>query len=59
MANVTLTIDMDRRCIRCGKEGAVKEAHGLCLKCIEKKIIEKMRKRSRIESREIHRRNHD
>jgi len=51
MADLTITIEMDKRCIRCGKEGAVKEARGLCLKCIEKNLIKKW-KTSRTESRE-------
>ena len=38
----TITIDMDRRCDKCGKKGAAQG--GLCLNCVSKIIAEKTRK---------------
>lgn len=32
--NYTVTIDMDKKCLECGKGGAV--PNGLCLKCTTK-----------------------
>jgi len=39
---LVIEIDIDKKCIRCGKKGAME--NGYCLKCATNLIIEKMRK---------------
>ena len=45
----TITIDMDKKCIKCGKDGALPS--GYCLPCFTKyqlpKVIEKIKKERR------------
>lgn len=36
MATITINVDMDKRCLECGKKGAVNDA--LCLDCITRAI---------------------
>ncbi len=40
-ADVTITIDMDKKCSACRKPGATQ--CGLCLKCVTKKILGTLR----------------
>ena len=43
----TITIDMDKKCSKCGKAGAIAENKaGLCLKCIGKILDNKWKKES-------------
>lgn len=45
MTTRTITIDMDKRCSKCGKFGAVAENKaGLCLNCIDKLLKAKWKK---------------
>jgi len=45
----TITIDMDKKCSKCGKAGAIAENKaGLCLKCIEKILKNKWKKEDEI-----------
>ena len=41
MSKNVIEINMDKPCARCGKGGATQG--GLCLECVSKKIIEKIK----------------
>ena len=40
--SVTIKIDFDKRCSQCGAKGAAQ--NGLCLKCIEKRMLTEVSK---------------
>jgi hypothetical protein len=41
MTSRTIDINLDKKCVRCGHEGALK--NGLCLKCAGKEIIKRLK----------------
>ena len=43
MDSVTIEINMDKKCSRCGKPGACQ--NGLCLDCITKRVIDGYRRK--------------
>jgi len=48
----TIKINLDKRCSQCGRKGATQ--NGLCLGCIKKRILEKMRKQPLYRRSETH-----
>lgn len=39
---ITIKINMDKKCVRCGKKGAMENGH--CLKCVTDYIVRKRKK---------------